>query len=380
MKILKYLLIVIITLVLVVYLLDLQYLVNGVSKTYLKGNKGPIIYDRSFFDQENIDAGNTNNQFYLKSVKHQSQFPEDVNREMMAIETEYFSVSKGDSLFFEFQTQENSTEKLSNSFSVAKSFTTLCVAKAIELGKIKSWEEPIGNYISNLKPNVAKQGIGNFLAMCSGLDWSESGANPFSDNAKAYYGKNLNALVKSKDAEPNDIGKFIYKSGNTQFAAILIEKATGLSLPKFFEKYFWKEIAHNDASWGKDGSDGSVKAYCCVYAEGQDFHRMGQLMIDSGFYNGKQLLNTNVFNTLYKPYAKTTINNTPNKAYGVGFWLENYKGHDIVYARGILGQYIICVPDLDLVICRIGKQRLPTNSKMHPKDLYLYLDFAFTLI
>lgn len=376
MKTIKYLLGIILTITVLVYAFDLKYLVNGISKTYLKGFKGPNIYDLNYFPSDTILSDESMQYPYKQASHFSDSFPIEIQDEMMAIETEYFSVSQGDSLLFEFQTEENSEQLVSNSFSMAKSFTSLCAAKAIELGYIQSWEAPIKNLLPQLDISLGEQGIGNFLGMCSGLEWSESGANPFSDNAKAYYGKNLNGLVESKRAMANDIGKYEYKSGNTQIAAMAIEAATKMTLPDFFERYFWSLTAKDKAYWGLDDDAGHAKAYCCVYARGRDFHRLGQMMLDSGMANGTRLLEAKYFEDMYQPYANSTVSGEVNAQYGIGFWTEKYKNHDIVYARGILGQYIIIVPDLDMVICRLGKKRMDVNAKHHPKDLYLYLDFA----
>ncbi len=380
MKTIKIIGISIITLVVIVFVFDLGYLINGVSKTYLKGFKGPNIYDLNYFPSQIIKPDTKETTFYRRSLTFTDIFPEEYAQANGEIHTEYFSVSKGDSLLFEFQSEENIDQKVSNSFSMAKSFTSLCAAKAIELGYIKSWTEPIQNYLPQLDPELGKQGIANFLGMCSGLEWSESGANPFSDNAKAYYGNNLNGLVSEKGAISNEIGKYQYKSGNTQIAAMVIEKSTGESLPAFFEKHFWSKTAANKAFWGKDKEEGHAKAYCCVYAEGRDFHRLGQVLLDSGNADGLQLIRADLLEDLFLPFADSTALGEKNELYGIGFWLDNYKGHDIIYARGILGQYIILVPDLDMVICRLGKKRMTLTDKHHPKDLYLYLDFALSIL
>jgi CubicO group peptidase (beta-lactamase class C family) len=380
MKTLKIIGISVITIVALVFIFDLGYLVNGVSKTYLKGFKGPNIYDLDYFPSQPLSPANNKTDFYPLSASFTDVFPAEYADTNGEINTEYFSVSQGDSLLFEFQTEENREQKVSNSFSMAKSFTSLCAAKAIELGYIKSWTEPIQKYLPELDPALGKQGIANFLGMCSGLEWSESGANPFSDNAKAYYGDNLNGLVSGKGAITSEIGKYQYKSGNTQIAAMVIEKSTGQNLPDFFASHFWKKTATNTAFWGKDKEEGHAKAYCCVYAEGRDFHRLGQVLLDSGKVNGQQLIRTDLLQNMFSPFADSTTLGEKNELYGIGFWLDNYKGHDIIYARGILGQYIILVPDLDMVICRLGKKRMALTDKHHPKDLYLYLDFALSIL
>jgi CubicO group peptidase (beta-lactamase class C family) len=69
-----------------------------------------------------------------------------------------------------------------------------------------------------------------------------------------------------------------------------------------------------------------------------------------------------------------------NDEYGYSWWLiPDYKGHRIFYARGILGQYIICIPDEKMVVVRLGKKRKVSEQSKHPLDVYLYIDTALEL-
>ena len=50
--------------------------------------------------------------------------------------------------------------------------------------------------------------------------------------------------------------------------------------------------------------------------------------------------------------------------------------------RGILGQYVICVPEKDLIITRLGQLRSMKKTKDGnvPDDLWSYLEEGFRLI
>ncbi len=64
-------------------------------------------------------------------------------------------------------------------------------------GKINDVFQPVGDFLPEYKEGCyAKINLYHLLTMSTGLDWSESGANPFSDNAKGYYGTNV------REAEP----------------------------------------------------------------------------------------------------------------------------------------------------------------------------------
>lgn len=372
-KILKALILLVATIVVAIYIFDLGYLVNGIRNTYLRGFSGPNIYDLSYFSSIQLKTA-TNNETFSQSQKSTSlNLENDTLHQQLG--TVYFMVNKGNEILFEFDNQKD----LSNSFSMAKSMVSLCAAKAIEDGYIESWESPVSKHLPDLDASLGEQGIGAFLSMSSGLDWIESGKNPFSDNAKAYYGKDLNSLVSSKTAIDSEIGQFLYKSGNTQIAAMTIEEATGKSLADYFNESFWSKLANNNASWGTDPK-GNEKAYCCLYARGRDFAKVGKMLLDSGRIEQDTVLRFSSIEKMIKPYVKKKTDGSVNDCYGIGFWLLQYKNLEIYYARGILGQYIIVIPEENLVITRLGHKRLGKDEKLHPKDLYYYIDQALELI
>jgi CubicO group peptidase (beta-lactamase class C family) len=70
-------------------------------------------------------------------------------------------------------------------------------------------------------------------------------------------------------------------------------------------------------------------------------------------------------------------------------WLTEFKGKKVVYCRGILGQYIVSIPEENLVFVRLGHHRKPNysyeeykqgkialNQIDHPRDLYEYLEMV----
>jgi len=61
-------------------------------------------------------------------------------------------------------------------------------------------------------------------------------------------------------------------------------------------------------------------------------------------------------------------------------WLTQWQGMDVVYARGIKGQFIIVIPSKEIIIVRLGEKRSDQRTGWHTNDLFLYLRIASRLI
>lgn len=48
--------------------------------------------------------------------------------------------------------------------------------------------------------------------------------------------------------------------------------------------------------------------------------------------------------------------------------------------RGILGQYVISIPEDDLIIVRLGHKREEEKVNHYPKDFYIYIDEAYQML
>ncbi len=271
----------------------------------------------------------------------------------------------------------------SNSFSVAKSIVSLLIGCLLDEGKIKSLDQPITDYLPEFKnTNGFTLRIKDLLTMSSGLDWNESYSSLFSPTTKAYYGNHLaeQVLALKVKSEPGKL--FDYQSCNTQLLALIIEKVSGQTISDFASEKLWKPLgAEHPAFWSVDRADGVEKAYCCFNSTATDFARIGQMVLDSGQFNNRQIVSKSYLKEATTParWLKGE-DGSPLDYYGYQFWMLTHKGHKVVYARGILGQYIFVIPSLNAVIVRLGTERSKVQVKHVPSDIFTYLDAAFELI
>ncbi|MBL0036217.1 MAG: serine hydrolase [Flavobacteriales bacterium] len=358
------------------YLTGNGHLVRGMRYTYLIGRGSPEIDDRDFFPYNTI-AATAPQPWPVGSRYGKLALKPEQEKELKDLYSVGFAVIQNDSLIFEQYWNGWDADSVSNSFSVAKSYVSVLTGIAIQDGVIKSVQQPVGDYLPEFKDGCyAKITIENVLTMATGLDWSESGANPFSDNAKGYYGTNVRELSLSQPCRDEPGKEFDYISGGTQIMAEVIEAAYKRPLDELVREKIWTPLGcEHDAYWGKDRADGDFKAFCCLYATARDFGRIGQMYLDSGMWHGKQIVPRDYWQASITP-AKLLDKGKPNERYGYFWWLAEIDGKPIHYCRGFHGEYVVVIPHERLVFVRTGMKREEVNAEGHPQDVFQWIAIA----
>ena len=379
LSLLSIILIILFVLIAYIFLSGKTYIFFAIKNTFLKGKKGPSIFDIHIFPTRKIEKGKI--YIWKKNLTHFTYIlPKAFKKKLIKTKTNSFLVAKNNSIIFERYYNGSNQFTLTNSFSAAKSIVSLLVGIAIEKGYIKSETELVSNYLPEYKNDSFKSTltIAHLLNMSSGLKWNESGSNPFSENAEAYYGDNLNKMMLELKLENEPGTYFNYQSGNTQILAQVLEKATGKNISKLTEENLWKKLGtQKNAYWSLD-NHGTEKSYCCFYATTRDFAKLGQLVLQNGRFNNEQIISKAYISKLWETNLLPDIelNEIPNTRYSHCFWKAQYRGRQFIYFRGILGQFIIVLPDEDMIIVRTGHKRKDIDNFGHPKDLYDYIDIA----
>jgi CubicO group peptidase (beta-lactamase class C family) len=367
------------------------YLYKGLKETYLRGKSGPGIYDSVVFQNRRAEKAKTPSSW--KFAEDQVTLNQDEKDFLSKIRTTSFLVVKEGEVIHESYFGNHKENTKSNTFSAAKSFVGLMIGIAIDKGYINSFDDQITEYLDFSIPNDSLVTIRHLLTMSSGLNWVESGGNPLSDNAEAYYGSDLPEIMSETSFGGEPGKEFVYKSGNSQLLGIILENATGMTATEFLEKQVWSKInTEADLLWSLDHEDGMEKSFCCIYGTSRDFAKIGQLILNEGMWNGKQIISKNSLSSLLQPINKK------ERFYGMHFWRYEDPENPVFYARGILGQYIIVIPSLNTVVVRTGHERLdkykiPESKKdnstfidknqhkvMHPLDLFQYISTAKRMV
>lgn len=347
------------------YLLGYSYIFNGISKTYLKGKMSAHIDDGKFFTHNVIAAGNP-----VPWEKHpeynKKSLPKSIVEDLNHSNTASFLVIKSGKLIHEQYWNGYNELSKTNSFSMAKAVTVMLLGKAIEEGKINSIDNKFSDYFPEFKNKELAEHLTlkNLAQMESGLNWEENYKNPFLPNAKAYYGRSLIKATFSRTFKHQPGKRFEYQSGSTQLLGFAVRKAVNQTLASYLSEKIWIPLGmEQDAEWSTDES-GMEKTYCCIHATTRDFAKLGQLFLNNGKAGEKQILNLDFINQMRTPTKKS------EEIYGMGFWINYHNPIKHYYFLGLQGQYIIMVPEHDMVIVRTGSfNNLPKNDRGRPDQV-----------
>ncbi|MFD1062498.1 serine hydrolase domain-containing protein [Winogradskyella litorisediminis] len=378
-KLLKFLVIFFGLLIAILYITDTDYLLKAVRTIYLKGHTTAYLEDYKHFDNQEIEASN-NPQPWPNHIDYNSAKETDrlakANKDWGTIA---YVIIKNDSIWFENYYDGFNEDSKSNSFSMAKSYVSGLMGKAIMEGHIKSLDQPVCDFLPAFcDGKAAKMTVGDLSSMASGTNWDEAYYSPLSITTRAYFDDDLAKVMNGLKVVNQPGQAFKYASGDTQMLAMIIEKATGKKLYDYFEESFWKPLgSENETLWQVDSDDHDlVKAYCCIASNAKDFARFGKLYKDHGKWNGKQILDSAFVAKSVKPRFPES------PEYGYGWWLKNHLGKDFFMMRGHLGQYVFVQPEDNVIIIRLGHQKSPDNlnAKTFTDDISLYIEEGYKML
>jgi len=256
---------------------------------------------------------------------------------------------------------ETTKESTSNSMSMAKTIIGILIGIAIEEGHIKNEKERASTYINewaNDERNTIT--IEDLLLMQSGLRNDDNTNDVFSDIVSLYLGTEVEntALKIPLDKKPATV--FDYNNLNTQILGIILERATGESLENYTSSKLWQHIGAANSGWWLDRKDGMPKAFCCYFAQAEDWMIIGQLLLQNGLWNEQQIIS--------KAWINKMLTQSPlEKDFGYHIWLHyedgGYRQKDrkapfVIKNYSLDGasrQHVFIVPDYELVIVRIGE-------------------------
>ena len=374
---LKWGLLTIIGLIAILYITDTDYLLKAVRTIYAKGYTTAFLEDYKEFD--NVKIENDVPQPWPKHKDYNSvSETERIQKYNEAYGAIAYVIIKNDSIWFENYYDGFDENSKTNSFSMAKSYVSGLMGKAIEEGYIKSLDQPVSDFFPEFSEGLAaKLTVGDLSSMASGTNWVEKYYSPLSITTRAYFDDDLKKIILGLKVIKEPGQAYKYSSGDTQLLAMVIEKATGKKLYNYLTESFWKPLSsENETLWQVDSKEHDlVKAYCCIASNAKDFARFGKLYKDHGKWKGEQLLDSAfVAKSITPRFAESP-------QYGYGFWMQKRDGKSFFMMRGHLGQYVIVEPEDNIIIVRLGHQKSPdAANQIFSDDISIYIEEAYKML
>lgn len=236
-------------------------------------------------------------------------------------------------------------------YSCTKSIVSLLIGIAIEKGYITSVNETFfGIFPDKWKPSYGDEmkknnTIEHLLTMRSGLQWDE-GFDAFSN--WWVYNINLEYVLK-KLLQTTPGSDFEHSSGNVQLLSAIIQNKTGMETSEFVRQNLFTPIGIKDNEWKWDEiswewGNGTLTNISFggwgLFMTPRAMARIGLLCLTNGNWNDTQVVPKSYI-------TSATTNHVGGPEYGYLFWL---KDDYYYYAAGYLGQYIIVIPDYNIVL------------------------------
>ena len=251
--------------------------------------------------------------------------------------------------------------------SVSKTIMSALVGLAIEKGHIESLDQPISDYYGELiaeldDPRKAGITVGNLLSMQAGLETT------------SFY--NYGQWVLSKDwirfaleqpmlAEPGT--RLLYSTGNTHLLSAILTSATGQSSFRFAREQLTRPLDFDLAAWDKDPNGIYFGGNNMAFTPRQML-AFGETYINGGQYRGRQIIPER-----WVEQSTTKLVESPRengRYYGYGWWIRSFAGFEAPYAWGYGGQFIVLVPELDLVVVTTSSSEPGDGRRSHIRSLY----------
>lgn len=246
------------------------------------------------------------------------------------------------------------------SWSMAKSVVATLIGIAVKEGKITSLDDKASKYIPELQGKAYGEAtIKDLLRMSSGVKFDENYASLTSDIRQLFYkvfffGTPIDDAVKDLPAEDPPGTKFHYKSVDSQVLAWVLRRATGQSVTQYAQEKLWQPLGMRDAAfWNLDRPNGNELAYCCLNTSLRDYAKLGQLYLQNGVWQGKQLLPADWVHESTKrpePWLRAG-HGYPERGYGYHWWVPEDPDQEF-FANGIWGQHIFVDEKSRIVIVK----------------------------
>lgn len=243
--------------------------------------------------------------------------------------------------------------------SATKSIISLLVGIALDKGYIKSLDDPLATYLktpvpeNNLHSQKDSITLRHLLTMATGLDCNDWDAKSAGQEDRVYRKKDWIQYTLDLPLvnEPGSVSQ--YCTMGVILMAEIIGRASGMPIDAFAAKYLFEPLGITNVSWGHTSNKEVITSGKRLYMTSRDMAKIGQLVLDKGIWDEKQIVSSE-----WVEESTATQTTITGREYGYLWWNIplGAEGQRVVakVASGNGGQYIMVVPELDMVAVFTG--------------------------
>lgn len=263
--------------------------------------------------------------------------------------------------------------------SVSKSFTGTLAAILVAEGKLDPTK-----MVSYYLPELASSGFGDatvreVMDMTTAIRYSEEYTDP---NAEVWaFSVAGNAMLEHPAGTPQGYHdylrtvrkegthgeKFGYRTVNTDVLGWIVWKVSGKSVAEQVQERFWQQMGMEQDAYYQVDSQGVPFAGGGLNAALRDLARFGQMMLQEGRWQGRQIVPAEVVEDIRHgsnigPFAASDYGKKlPGWSYRNMWWVSN-NADGAYMARGVHGQAIYIDPKARMVIVRLASNPKASNT------------------
>jgi CubicO group peptidase (beta-lactamase class C family) len=266
-------------------------------------------------------------------------------------------------------------------WSCTKSFMSVLVGIAIDMGLIESVDKKIMGYFAEYAyPGMDARfydiKIKNLLKMSMGIDKEENNLIPVVQTNDWIYQTFRLPLL----SDPGQ--KFRYNSLETHLLSAIITKVSGKSALEFARENLTIPMGIEIVEWKSDPKGYNTGGYD-IYMKPRDMAVLGYMYMNGGKINNTQIVTEGwIDESLIPTWNNNGIQWGPLTDYNYGYlwWLGKINGYNMFMAMGMGGQYIINFPDLNLIVVTTTNKDITWDNEQEIPTLEIVSDFILKAI
>jgi len=278
-------------------------------------------------------------------------------------------IVKNGYLVFEKYYSWGSPEKIAVVHSVTKSVTSALIGIALDKGYLDSVDQKLIEFFpeyasDDLDPRIEGIRLKHILTMSAGFSWNDWGPVMRDWYTSADWARFTIQLPIVTN--PGD--KFNYNSSISHLLSIILSKSTKTSTLNFARQNLFEPIGIS-GFWRQDPQGYYIGGFG-LGLSARDLAKFGFLYLNNGYWNDQSI----VPEQWVKKSTEHQIQADSHPLYGTfgygyHWWVKQIDGCSSFRAWGRRGQFIVVVPELDLVVAvtsNPGQPHPPTSIHYSP--------------